>query len=134
MIPVVSGAGCDPTSPGTVCTCFPGRQKLGSAPFSFMTSARTPSDVVTIVFDDRAGVHRRDAFEKALGAVSDLPPPQKGGPRTTTSPRSRVAGSEGSTTPDGLVALLTFLAETQPTRSSNHVGDVRIPAPDTAHW
>ena len=76
-------------------------------------------DVVTIVFDDRAGVHRRPAFEKALGAVFGLA--SGAGGRSTDYDVSTLSGRRvrGSTTPDGFVALLTFLAETQPTRSSN---------------
>lgn len=75
-------------------------------------------DAITIVFDDRAGVHRRPAFEKALGAVLGLASPSHA--RGTNYDVSTLSGRRvrGSTTPDGLVALLTFLAETQPTRSS----------------
>ena len=51
-------------------------------------------DVVTIVFDDRAGVHRRHAFEDALGAVLGLATVAgEGRARGTTSPRCRGAGS-----------------------------------------
>ena len=71
-------------------------------------------DVVTIVFDDRAGVHRRQAFENALDAIFGLASPAKG--HATDYDVSTLSGRRvrGSTTPDGLVALLTFLAETQP--------------------
>jgi uncharacterized protein (DUF58 family) len=74
-------------------------------------------DVVTIVFDDRAGVHRRDAFEKALGAIFGLATTAQG--RAMDYDVSTLSGRRvrGSTTPYGLVALLTFLAETRPTRS-----------------
>ena len=80
------------------------------------------ADAVTIVFDDRAGVHRRHAFENALSAVYGL---------TTTAETwgtdydiSTLSGRRvrGSATPEGVVALLTFLAETQPTRSSEPAG------------
>jgi uncharacterized protein (DUF58 family) len=75
-------------------------------------------DVVTIVFDDRAGVHRRDAFEKALATVYGLASAVEGG--ATDYDLSTLSGRRvrGATTPDGLAELLTFLAETQPTRSS----------------
>ncbi len=77
-------------------------------------------DVVTIVLDDRAGVHRRPAFEKALGAIIGLASAGQGHAMdydvcTLSGRRVR-----GSTTADGLVALCTFLAETQPTHSDNH--------------
>ena len=79
-------------------------------------------DVVTIVFDDRAGVHRRQAFENALDAIFGLASPAKG--HATDYDVSTLSGRRvrGSTTPDGLVALLTFLAETQPTRAGQHLG------------
>jgi uncharacterized protein (DUF58 family) len=75
-------------------------------------------DVVTIVFDDRAGVHRRHAFEDALGVVLGLATAGKG--QGTHYDVSTLSGRRvrDSTTGDGLVALLTFLAETRPTRSS----------------
>ena len=89
-------------------------------------------DVVTIVFDDRAGVHRRPAFESALGAVLGLA--SAAGGRSTDYDVSTLSGRRvrGSTTPDGLVALLTFLAETQPTRSSNHAAASASPPPSGA--
>ncbi len=89
-------------------------------------------DVVTIVFDDRAGVHRRHTFENALGAVFGLA--ADAGGRGTDYDVSTLSGRRvrGSTTPDGLVALLTFLAETQPTRSSDHVGAPASPLPTGA--
>lgn len=76
--------------------------------------------VVTIVFDDRAGVHRRHAFENALSAIFGLASAAAG--RGTDYDLSTLSGRgvRGSMTPDGLVALLTFLAETQPTRSSQY--------------
>ena len=79
-------------------------------------------DVVSIVLDDRAGVHRRHAFEKALGAIFGLASANQG--RATDYDVSTLSGRRvrGSTTPEGLVALLTFLAETQPTRSGNDAG------------
>jgi uncharacterized protein (DUF58 family) len=78
-------------------------------------------DAVTIVLDDRAGVHRRPAFEKALGAVVGLAAAAEGGSDYDVSTFSgrRV---RASTTPDGLVVLLTFLAGTQPVRANDHAG------------
>jgi hypothetical protein len=75
-------------------------------------------DVVTIVLDDRAGVHRRGAFERALGVLHGLASATEG--RTTDYDVSTFSGRRvhGSTSPDGLVALLEFLADTQPTRSN----------------
>jgi uncharacterized protein (DUF58 family) len=75
-------------------------------------------EVVALVFDDRAGVHRSDAFEKALDYVYGLASSAEG--RTTEYDVSTLSGrrARGSTTPEGLVALATFLAEVQPTRSS----------------
>jgi hypothetical protein len=72
-------------------------------------------EVLAVVFDDRAGVHRRDAFEKALGVVYGLAAAAEGG--ATDYDVSTLSGRRvnGSTTPEGLVALLTFLAEVQPT-------------------
>ena len=86
-------------------------------------------DVVTILFDDRAGVHRRPAFEKALAAVVGLVSAAQG--RGTDYDVSTFSARRvrGSTTPDGLVALLTFLAETQPTRSSNQASASAFPVP-----
>ena len=83
-------------------------------------------DVVTIVFDDRAGVHRRDAFEKALGVVYGLASAVEAS--ATDYDVTALSGRRvhGTTTADGLVALLTFLAETQPTRSPHNA------APQTA--
>ena len=89
-------------------------------------------DIVMILFDDRAGVHRRHAFENALGAVFGLASAAQGpGANYDVSTLSgrRV---QGSTTPDGMVALLTFLAETQPTRSSNHTAAFASPPPTGA--
>jgi uncharacterized protein DUF58 len=81
-------------------------------------------DVLTIVVDDRAGVHRRPAFEKALGAVFGLASAAEG--RGTDYDVSTLSGRRvrGPSTPDGLVALLTFLAVLQPTRSSHQAGDL----------
>jgi uncharacterized protein (DUF58 family) len=75
-------------------------------------------EVVAIVFDDRAGVHRSDAFEKALGFVYGLASSAEG--PATEYDVSTLSGRRvhGSTTPEGLVAVSTFLAEVQPTRSS----------------
>ena len=94
---------------------------------------RPDSEVaVTIVFDDRAGVHRRPAFEKALGAVFGLVLDAEGlghdyDVSTLSGRRAR-----GSTTPDGLVALWTFLAETQPVRSRDHGGTSAFEIPTDA--
>jgi uncharacterized protein (DUF58 family) len=75
-------------------------------------------DVVTIALDDRAGVHRRQAFEEALsvlcGLVSHAAPHSPGIEIVTLSGR-RVTGSP---TPDGMVDLLTFLARSQPRRDT----------------
>ena len=89
-------------------------------------------DIVMILFDDRAGVHRRHAFENALGAVLGLASTAEG--RGTNYDVSTLSGRRvrGSTTPDGMVALLTFLAETQPTRSSNHDAAFASPPPTGA--
>ncbi len=85
-------------------------------------------EVLAIVFDDRAGVHRRDAFEKGLGVLYGL---TAAAGRGTDYDVSTLSGRRvrGSTTPDGLAALLTFLAEIGPTRSSR--GGVS-PAPPPA--
>jgi uncharacterized protein (DUF58 family) len=82
-------------------------------------------DVLTVVFDDRAGVHRRPAFEKALGALLGLASAAEDGVATDYDV-STLSGRRvrGSITPDGLVALMTFLAETQPTRSDPAPGAV----------
>jgi hypothetical protein len=74
-------------------------------------------EVLVIVFDDRAGVHRRHAFERGLGVVHGLVAAVSGG--ATDYDLQTLSGRRirGSTTPDGLVALLTFLAEVQPTRA-----------------
>ena len=84
-------------------------------------------DVVTVVFDDRAGVHRRHAFEDALGVVMGLATADEG--QGTHYDVSTLSGRRvrDSTTGDGLVALLTFLAETQPTRSSAAVAASALP-------
>jgi Protein of unknown function DUF58 len=89
-------------------------------------------DVVKVLFDDRAGVHRRDAFEKSLGSLYGLA--SAAGGRATNYDVATLSGRRvwGSTTPDGLVPLLTFLAETQPTRSSHHAGTSAFPHPTGA--
>ncbi len=86
-------------------------------------------DVVTILLDDRAGVHRRHAFEDALGAVLGLAIAGEG--PGTHYDVSTLSGRRvrDSTTADGLVALLTFLAETQPTRSSGGIVASAMPLP-----
>jgi uncharacterized protein (DUF58 family) len=89
-------------------------------------------EVVTIVFDDRAGVHRRRAFEEALGVALGLATPAEGqGTRYDVSTLSGRRVRE-STTPDGLVALLTFLAETRPVRSSAEVAASALRLPPGA--
>jgi uncharacterized protein (DUF58 family) len=74
-------------------------------------------DIVSFVLDDRAGVHRRDAFEKSLSMIYGLVVETEG--RTTDYEVSTLSGRRlrASTTPDGLVDLAAFLAETQPTRA-----------------
>lgn len=84
-------------------------------------------DVISLVLDDRAGVHRRDAFEKSLGMIYGLAVEAEG--RTTDYEVSTLSGRQlrGSTTPEGLVELATFLAETQPIRTG--AGRVHLEAP-----
>jgi uncharacterized protein (DUF58 family) len=86
-------------------------------------------EVVTIVFDDRAGVHRRHAFEEALGVVLGLATAGEG--QGAHYDVSTLSGRRvrDSTTADGLVALLTFLAETRPTRWSAEVAASALPLP-----
>jgi hypothetical protein len=81
--------------------------------------------VISLVLDDRAGVHRRDAFEKSLGMVYGLLALEPEG-QITDYEVSTLSGRRlgGSTTPDGLVDLAVFLAETQPIRT----GAVRTPS------
>jgi hypothetical protein len=81
--------------------------------------------VVSLVLDDRAGVHRRDAFEKSLGVIYGLALGSEG--QITDYEVSTLSGRRlgGSTTSDGLVDLAVFLAETQPTRT----GAVGTPPP-----
>jgi uncharacterized protein (DUF58 family) len=75
-------------------------------------------DIITFVLDDRAGVHRQDAFERSLSTIYGLVVETEG--RTTDYEVSTLSGRRvsGSTTPDGLVDLATFLAETQPRRTA----------------
>jgi uncharacterized protein (DUF58 family) len=89
-------------------------------------------DVMTIVLDDRAGVHRRRSFEKALGVLAGLASVGPG--RATDYDVSTLSGRRvrGSTTPDGLVALFTFLAETRPTRSGSNAVPAAITLPGGA--
>jgi uncharacterized protein (DUF58 family) len=89
-------------------------------------------DIVTIVLDDRAGVHRRQTFEQALGAVFGLASAADG--QGAEYDVSTLSGRRvrGTTTPDGLVALATFLAETQPTRSSDQAVASALPLPTGA--
>jgi len=77
-------------------------------------------DVVSVVLDDRARVHRRDAFERALGVLYGFVSTAEG--RAADYDVSTLSGRRvrGPTTPEGLVALETFLAEVRPTRSSLH--------------
>jgi uncharacterized protein (DUF58 family) len=84
-------------------------------------------EVVTIVLDDRAGVHRRGAFEHALGVVYGLAAASEG--RTTDYDVSTLSGRRvhGSTTPEGLVVLLTFLADAQPTRGAHRPAPPSVP-------
>ncbi len=115
---VGSGAGCVPTSRGTGCTCSPGRRKPASGLCSYMIFARTPktsSRSCSTTGPACTGVMP----SKRRWASSAGWPPQHG--RATDYDVSTLSGRRvrGSTTPDGLVALLTFLAEIQPTRSSH---------------
>lgn len=73
-------------------------------------------EVVNFVLDDRAGVHRREAFEKSLGMIYGLA--LEAGGQTTDFEVSTLSGRRvrGSTTPEGLVDLAVFLAQTQPMR------------------
>ncbi len=89
-------------------------------------------DVVTIVFDDRAGVHRRDAFENALGVVYGLASAVEAS--ATDYDVTALSGRRvhGTTTADGLVALLTFLAEAQPTRAAHAGPHAAAPPPNGA--
>ena len=89
-------------------------------------------DIVTIVLDDRAGVHRRRAFEQALGAVFGLASAADG--QGADYDVSTLSGRRvrGPTTPDGMVELATFLAETQPTRSSDQAIGSASPLPKGA--
>jgi uncharacterized protein (DUF58 family) len=86
-------------------------------------------DVMTILLDDRAGVHRRGAFEEALGVVYGLASASEG--RATDYDVSTFTGRQvqGSTTPDGLAALLLFLAETQPRRPTPETSPSAVPTP-----
>lgn len=86
-------------------------------------------DVITILLDDRAGVHRRSAFEKALGVLYGLASAAEG--RATDYDVSTFTGRQvrGSTTPDGLAGLLLFLAETQPRRPASNTAPSAVPAP-----
>jgi Protein of unknown function DUF58 len=74
------------------------------------------AEVISLVLDDRAGVHRREAFENSLGMIYGLAL-QSGG-QTTDIEVSTFSGRRlrGSTTRDGLVDLAVFLAQTQPMR------------------
>jgi uncharacterized protein (DUF58 family) len=74
-------------------------------------------NVISLVLDDRAGVHRRDAFERSLCTIYGLALEAQG--RATDYDVSTLSGRQlrGSTTPDGLVDLAAFLAETQPIRT-----------------
>ena len=73
-------------------------------------------DVISFVLDDRAGVHRRDAFEKSLGVIYGLALDSE--EQATNYEISTLSGRRlrGSTSPHGLVDLAVFLAETQPIR------------------
>jgi uncharacterized protein (DUF58 family) len=85
-------------------------------------------DVISLVLDDRAGVHRRDAFERSLSMIYGLTVQADG--LTTDFEVSTLSGRQlrGSTTPEGLVDLATFLAETQPSRRGGGVHSV-VPTP-----
>jgi uncharacterized protein (DUF58 family) len=72
--------------------------------------------LINLVLDDRAGVHRREAFENSLGMIYGLALESLG--QTTDFEVSTFSGRRlrGSTTPDGLVDLAVFLAQIQPMR------------------
>jgi hypothetical protein len=135
--PGTSGSAQFSDGPASVHTDDPGGEWSGLRPYepgdrlhllSWQAEARSGAllvhdfrpdseEVLAVVFDDRAGVHRRDAFERGLGVVYGLVAAAAGG--ATDYDVCTLSGRRvrGSTTPDGLVALLTFLAEVQPTRS-----------------
>jgi uncharacterized protein (DUF58 family) len=71
---------------------------------------------IRIVLDDRAGVHRKAAFEESLSILYALVDREGAGSRdveiiTLTGGLLRVPP-----TPEGMVELLTFLAGAQPSR------------------
>ncbi len=91
-------------------------------------------DLVTIVLDDRAGVHRRKAFDGALSAIIALVSEatrRSADVEVVTLSGRRITGSP---TPEGMVELLTFLAGTQPRRvpSDTAPGLARPGGPDGA--
>jgi len=69
---------------------------------------------IRIVLDDRAGVHRREAFEAALSAVHDLL--VDAGRQALDVELVALSGdrSSGSSGPDGIAEHLTFLARAGP--------------------
>jgi uncharacterized protein (DUF58 family) len=69
---------------------------------------------IRIVLDDRAGVHRREAFEAALSTVHDLL--VDAGRQTLDVELVALSGdrSSGSSLPDGIAEHLTFLARAGP--------------------
>jgi uncharacterized protein (DUF58 family) len=81
-------------------------------------------DVLSIVLDDRAGVHRRAAFERALGAVIGLASAEERHGSSYDVGTLSGLRVQGTTTPDGLVALLRFLAGARPTRSNNSAASI----------
>jgi uncharacterized protein (DUF58 family) len=79
-------------------------------------------EAVTFVLDDRAAVHRRGAFEDALSLLHGLVAGTEGYGaefEIVTLSGRRVSGS---TTPDGMVEFLTFLADALPTRAAPITG------------
>jgi uncharacterized protein (DUF58 family) len=67
-----------------------------------------------IVLDDRAGVHRRRAFEEALSVIHAFL--VNSAPHSFEFELATLSGNQsiGSSSPDGMVELLTFLARAQP--------------------
>jgi uncharacterized protein (DUF58 family) len=71
---------------------------------------------VRITLDDRAGVHRRAAFEDALAVVYTLATEAVGGGLDVEFTTLSGGATVVTTAPDGLVDLLTALASAQPVR------------------
>jgi uncharacterized protein (DUF58 family) len=89
-------------------------------------------DLVSVALDDRAGVHRRRAFEEALSVlyrlVLDAAPRAPHFEVVTLSGR-RVSGAS---TPEGMVELQTFLAGSLPRRDKAGPDPWRFAPPGTS--